>query len=81
MIFNYYLFGASLGKAADMLFEKRIPFSVGKERRIRAAIDKLLSNAEYTPSVGTETYINVQFEKNQKRNVDHDKAGSQRKTT
>ena len=46
MIFDYYLSGASLGKVADMLAEKRVPSPAGKERWTRAAIDKLLSNKE-----------------------------------
>ena len=81
MIFDYYLSGASLSKVADMLSEKRIPSPTGKERWTRAAIDKLLSNAKYIPIVGTETYMNVQFEKDQRCNIDHDKASSPRKAT
>ena len=81
MIFNYYLSGASLGKVADMLSEKKIPSPTGKERWTRAAIDKLLSNAKYIPIVGTETYMNVQFEKEHRCNNDYDKAGSPRKAT
>ena len=81
MIFDYYLSGASLGKVADMLSEKRIPFPTGKERWTRAAINKLLSNAKYIPIVGAETYMNVQFEKDRRCNIDYDKAGSPRKAT
>ena len=81
MIFDYYLSGASLGKVVDMLSEKRIPSPTGKERWTRAAIDKLLSNAKYIPIVGTETYMNVQFEKDRRCNIDYDKAGSPRKAT
>lgn len=54
VIFDYYLSGASLGKVADMLSEKRITSPTGKERWTRAAIDKLLSNAKYIPIVGME---------------------------
>lgn len=81
MIFDYYLSGASLGKVADMLSEKRITSPTGKERWTRAAIDKLLSNAKYIPIVGTEAYMNVQFEKDCRCNIDHDKAGNPRKAT
>ena len=81
MIFDYYLSGASLGKVADMLSEKRIPSPTGKERWTRAAIDKLLSNAKYIPIVGAETYMNVQFEKDRRCNIDYDKASSPRKAT
>lgn len=81
MIFDYYLSGASLGKVADMLFERRIPSPTGKDYWTRAAIDKLLSNAKYIPIVGTEAYMNVQFEKGHRCNIDYDKAGSPRKST
>ena len=81
MIFDYYLSGASLGKVADMLSEKRILSPTGKERWTRAAIDKLLSNAKYIPIVGTEIYMNVQFEKEHRCNIDYDKAGNPRKAT
>lgn len=81
MIFDYYLSGASLGKVADMLSEKRIPSPTGKEHWTRAAIDKLLSNAKYIPIVGTEAYMNVQFEKEHRCNIDYEKAGNPRKAT
>lgn len=57
MISDYYLSGASLGKVADMLSERRIPSPTGKERWTRAAIDKLFSNAKYIQIVGTEAYM------------------------
>ena len=79
MIFDYYLSGASLGKVADMLSEKRIPSPTGKERWTRAAIDKLLSNAKYIPIVGMEKYMSAQFERKHRCNIDYDKAGSPRK--
>lgn len=81
MIFDYYLSGASLGKVVDMLSEKRITSPTGKERRPRAAIDKLLSNAKYIPIVGTEAYMNVQFEKEHRCKIDCDKTGNLRKST
>lgn len=81
MIFDYYLSGASLGKVVDMLSEKRITSPTGKERWTRAAIDKLLSNAKYIPIVGTEAYMNVQFEKEHRCNIDYEKAGNPRKAT
>ena len=81
IIFDYYLSGASLGKVADMLSEKRITSPTGKERWTSAAIDKLLSNAKYIPIVGTEIYMDVQFEKGRRCNIDYDKAGSPRKAT
>ena len=65
IIFDYYLSGASLGKVADMLSEKRITSPTGKEHWTRAAIDKLLSNAKYIPRC----------------NIDYDNAGNPRKAT
>ena len=81
MIFDYYLAGASLGKVVDLLFEREVPSPTGNEKWTRAAIDKLLSNAKYIPIVGFETYTDVQFEKERRCNIDHDRAGSLRKTT
>ena len=81
VIFVFYLSGASLGKVADVLSERRIPSPTGKDRWTRAAIDKLLSNAKYIPIVGTEVYMDVQFEKGRRCNIDYDKAGSPRKAT
>ena len=81
MIFDYYLSGASLGKIVDMLFEKNILSPTGKDRWTRAAIDKLLSNGKYIPMIGIERYMNVQFEKERRCNVDYDKTGTPRKST
>ena len=78
-IFEYYLAGASLGKIVDMLFAKRIPSPTEKPKWTRAAVDKLLANAKYIPIVGMETYMDVQFERNRRCNVDYDKAGHPRK--
>ena len=76
MIFDYYLSEVSLGKVVDMLSEKRILSPTGKERWTRAAIDKLLSHAKEIPIVETETSMNVQFEKEHRRHIEYDKAGS-----
>lgn len=81
IIFACYLSGASLDKVADMLSEKRIIPPTWKERWTRAAIDKLLSNAKYIPIVGAEAYMNVQFEKGRRCNIDYDKGGTSRKAT
>ena len=78
-IFAYYLAGASLGKVADMLFVKGVPSPTGKLRWTRAAVDKLLDNAKYIPMVGLTTYMDVQFEKDRRCNVDYDQAGHPRK--
>ena len=80
MIFDYYLAGASLGKVVDLLFEREVPSPTGNEKWTRAAIDKLLSNAKYIPIVGFETYMDVQFEKERRCNIDYDRAGNPRKT-
>ena len=80
-IFGYYLAGASLGKIVEMLHAKDILSPSGNPKWGRAAVDKLLSNAKYIPIVGMETYMNAQFERDRRCNVDYDKAGHPRKTT
>ena len=78
-IFEYYLAGASLGKIVDMLFARGISSPRGNLKWTRAAVDKLLSNAKYIPIVGIETYMDAQFERNRRCNVDYDEAGHPRK--
>lgn len=80
-IFEYYLAGASLGKVVDMLFIKGIPSPTGNPKWTRAAVDKLLVNKKYVPIVGMKVYLDAQFEKDHRCNVDYDKAGHPRKTT
>ena len=80
-IFEYYLAGASLGKIVDMLFAKGIPSPTGNPKWTRAAVDKLLANKKYVPIVGVEVYLDAQFEKNHRCNVDYDKIGHSRKAT
>ncbi len=79
-IFEYYLAGASLGKVVDMLDAKGILSPSCNPKWTRAAVDKLLSNAKYIPIVGVETYMDAQFEREHRCNVDYDKAGHPRKT-
>ena len=81
MIFDYYLAGASLGKAADMLYAKQISSPTGKEKWTRAAADHLLYNSKYIVIVGFESFASVQFEKANRCNVDYDKEGAPRKET
>ena len=78
-IFECYLTGASLGKNVDMLFIKGIPSPTGNPKWIRATVDKLLVNKKYVPIVGIEVYLDAQFEKNYRCNMDYDKAGHPRK--
>ena len=78
-IFEYYLAGASLGKIVDMLFAKGIPSPTGKPKWTRAAVDKLLANKKYIPIVGINVYLDAQFEKDRRCNVDYEKSGHPRK--
>ena len=78
-IFEYYLAGASLGKIVDMLFAKGIPSPTGNLKWTRAAVDKLLANKKYVPIVGVKVYLDAQFEKNRRCNVDYDKVRHPRK--
>lgn len=80
-IFECYLAGASLGKIVDMLFAKDISSPTGNPKWTRAAVDKLLVNKKYIPIVGMKVYLDAQFEKDHRCNVDYDKAGHPRKTT
>lgn len=78
-IFEYYLAGASLGKIVDMLFAKGIPSPTGNPKWTRAAVDKLLANKKYIPIVGINVYLDAQFEKDHRCNVDYEKAEHPRK--
>ena len=79
-IFEYYLAGANLGKIVDMLFAKGILSPTGNPKWTRAAVDKLLTNKKYIPIVGISVYMDAQFEKDRRCNVDYDKAGHPRKS-
>lgn len=78
-IFDNYLAGASLGKIVDLLFKRGVVSPTGKAKWTRAAVDKLLANKKYIPLVGIKVYMNAQFEKAQRCNVDYDRAGHPRK--
>ena len=80
-IFEHYLAGSSLGKIVDMLFARGILSPTGKPKWTRAAVDKLLANKKYVPIVGMEVYLDAQFEKDHRCNVDYDKVGHPRKAT
>ena len=81
MIFDYYLAGASLGKVVDMLYAKHIPSPTGKAKWTRAAVDHLISNGKYVAIIGLERFIDAQFEKSDRCNVDYGKEGTPRKET
>lgn len=81
MIFDYYMAGASLGKVVDMLYAKQISSPTGKEKWTRAAVDHLLSNGKYITIIGLEKFMDAQFEKSTRCNIDYDKEGSPRKET
>ena len=80
-IFEYYLAGASLGRIVDMLFAKGILSPTGNPKWTRAAVDMLLVNKKYIPIVGVSAYMDAQFEKDRRCNMDYDKAGHPRKST
>ena len=81
MIFDYYLAGASLGKITDMLYAKQVSSPTGKAKWTRAAVDHLLSNDKYIAIIGLEKFLDAQFEKSARCNIDHDKEGAPRKET
>ncbi len=69
-----------LGKIVDILFTKGIPSPTGNPKWTRAAVDKLLANKKYIPIVGVKGYMDAQFEKGRRCNVDYDEAGHPRKS-
>ena len=81
MIFDFYIAGASLGKIVDMLCEKQIPSPTGKPKWTRASVDHLLSNGKYVAIIGWEKFLDAQFEKSTRCNIDYDQEGSPRKAT
>ena len=62
-----------------MIFAKGVPSPTGNSKWTRAAVDKLLANKKYIPIVGIKAYMDVQFEKDRRCNVDYEKAGHPRK--
>ena len=81
LIFNFYMAGASLGKVVDMLYAKQIPSPTGKAKWTRASVDHLLSNGKYVAVVGLEKFLDAQFEKSARCNVDYNRNDSSRKST
>ena len=79
--FDYYMVGASLGKVVDILYAKQIPSPTGKEKWTRAAVDHLLSNGKYIAIIGLEKFMDAQFEKSARCNIDYDKKGTPRRET
>ena len=81
MIFDFYIAGASLGKIVNMLCAKQIPSPNGKPKWTRASVDHLLSNGKYVAIIGLKKFLDVQFEKAARCNIDYDKEGLPRKNT
>ena len=81
MIFDFYMAGASLGKIVDMLHTKQISSPTRKARWTRAAVDHLLSNGKYIAIIGLEKFMDAQFEKSARCNIDYDREGTPRKDT
>lgn len=70
-----------MGKVVDMLHSKQISSPTGKLKWTRATVDHLLSNGKYVAVVGLEKFLDVQFEKAARCNIDYDKDGAPRKDT
>ena len=69
MIFDFYMAGASLGKVVDMLHSKQISSPTGKLKWTRA------TDGKYVAVVGLEKFLDVQFEKAARCNIDYDRMG------
>lgn len=68
-----------MGKVVDVPFVKGILSPTGNAKWTREAVDKLLTHKKYIPIVGIEVYLDTQFEKERRCNVDDGKAGHPRK--
>jgi hypothetical protein len=76
-IYDLYIQGKSLGGIADVLYEQGIPSPTEKPSWTRAAIDKILSNGRYVPSIiSEEQFWKAQIERERRTNID----GNGRKT-
>ena len=70
-IYDFYLRGKSLGGIADALKTQNIPSPTGNPLWTRAAIDKILSNGRYVPSIITEAqFWQAQIERERRTNTD-----------
>ncbi len=81
MIFDFYIAGASLGKIVNMLYAKQISSPTGKTKWTRASVDHLLSNGKYVVIIGWEKFLDAQFEKSARCNIDYDQEGLPRRDT
>jgi len=72
LIFHLHHAGFSLGKITAYLERHCIPSPTGNPTWSRAAIDKVLSNPQYLPIVGLESYIDASFDKHDRSNVDEE---------
>ena len=81
LIFDFYMAGASLGKVVDMLCAKQILSPTGKVKWTRAAVDHLLSNGKYVEIIELKKFLDVQFEKAARCNIDYDREGLPREST
>lgn len=68
-------------KGAAEFYAKQISSPTGKAKWTRAAVDHLLSNGKYIAVIGMEKFMDAQFEKSARCNVDYDKEGTPRKGT
>ena len=78
----WFLYGRSkLGKSGGYASFKTDTSPTGKLKWTRATVDHLLSNGKYVAVVGLEKFLDVQFEKAARCNIDYDKDGAPRKDT
>ncbi|WRS26961.1 recombinase family protein [Oscillospiraceae bacterium MB08-C2-2] len=82
-IYQRYIDGASLGSIANELEADQVTAPSGKLKWSRSVIDKILSNGKYVPyAIPMELFIETQFEKDTRTNIQTNSDGStQRKTT
>lgn len=76
-----HMANVGLKDGISVLNAKQISSPTGKAKWTRAAVDHLLSNGKYIAVIGMEKFMDAQFEKSARCNVDYDKEGTPRKGT
>ena len=74
-------YGFTLTSSGTLEINRSEANPTGKAKWTRAAVDHLLSNGKYIAVIGMEKFMDAQFEKSARCNVDYDKEGTPRKGT
>jgi hypothetical protein len=70
-VYDLYLQGKSLGGIVNVLKSQDIPSPTGNPYWARAAVDKILNNGRYVPSIiSEEQFLKAQIERERRTNID-----------